>query len=1270
MALVLLFISLLLLTQTSFFREKVKIQVVKLVEEQLKMDFEIEAIEGNFYNNLILKEVKLADADSLLASFGSLKINYELIPLLKKTIYIDSVILVNPQINLWQKADSSWNFNTIVASDDETPAKKSKSFPFEISVEHAAIKDGEINISSFTDIVPAKLADINLVAGASFCKNETAIRLNSFDLRAQNPAIELKKFSGICKMNQKGIQVDSLLFVAGNSTIDFHGKYQSPENLAGKIDSAKINKNDLSIFVPSFKLLCSPGFKVDFVALNDSVSAHVQLNHNEQLLAAEISFESLTNLQSSDKKVPYFAQINFDKFRVNDWIETGSQKGLVNGSLEINGENLTDFNARAQIKGEFENSEYNDLTLDSILLNGIYTGDSIEADISLCSDFGAFWVDGKLINSEIPEYKVRVDLENLELTKFVPELLRTTLNGRVEAEGKGFNPEDFVTEASVNLVGSSVYQIPIDSLDAQLTLKKNNLDIDSIILFAPGAFVSGRGQLNFDSLYLNSSVYGDITSLQMIDSFVDLPVAFKTASTSATIKGPVAALEIVGDVDLFNADAYSLKGDSLQGIYNVAIKGDSTTVDLDAAVFGVKTGSVDVDTVFVDFGYTTDFMDIAADVRWKDVLQARLGSRISIGDTLSVDVSDFEMNTVLANFYLPDTLRARLYNNEKLEIENLILKDRKRDDFVFSANGNISINDTCNFHVEANQFDLSQLNRFLDEQNPLKGYLKSDISIGGVSAKPLINGQIEIKDPGFGPYVVSSMKSNFSYKDENGFVELSIPDMGDSFYASISAPLKISLDSSNFVFDPPKEYNGLLVFDSFDVSEIFSSFTPGDSISGLLNGKIEAKGEIQKPLVCGNLDFTDGYYYNEDLGIDYNDIAASLSFDGNSVDIDTFLVRQKNGMISVYGELDFDSTLVKGEITSSSLQVDANKFLLTKHRNYEIVLDANTFIKSKNQSPEFGGKVKVVRSDLYLPALMSESQSDVENDVPLLVQAIQTPKDSTEQIPGEKSPKKAKEKQSYAFVDQLTGRLEVEIPRNTWIKSDDMRIELSGELEIAKSGPYFELFGNIEVIRGQYILYGRKLNINESEIIFQGGEEMDPTLNIEAEYVFRGSDKVKRYLTLNVTGELSEPEITFLLDGTEISETDGVSVLIFGATSDEIGYGGQNGLLNSIGSNALTSLISSQLSRTIGSQLNLDMIEVTTTENWQSAAFVVGKYITNDIFVIYQRGFGEESGDEITPETVTIEYEINDKLFLRLQSGNSKDSGVDIILKFEEENDK
>ena len=363
--------------------------------------------------------------------------------------------------------------------------------------------------------------------------------------------------------------------------------------------------------------------------------------------------------------------------------------------------------------------------------------------------------------------------------------------------------------------------------------------------------------------------------------------------------------------------------------------------------------------------------------------------------------------------------------------------------------------------------------------------------------------------------------------------------------------------------------------------------------------------------------------------------------------------------------MEFDSTIVKGNIISSSLTADARNFFLAQHRNYEVLIDANTFVRTGDKNPEFGGKIKVIRSDVFLPAFMSDGKNIDENDIPMLVEAVFPKSDSLLlKIKTEKQISRS-EKMQAALLDNLTGKLNVEIPRNTWIKSDDMRIELRGDVDIVKTGPYFELFGNIDIVRGQYVLYGRKLKIKESEIIFQGGEKLDPNLNFTAEYVYRGSDKQKRYLELRVNGKISEPEITFILDGNEITETDGISILIFGSTSDELGYSGQNSLIGSVGSNAVASVIASKLSKTLGTQLNLDMIEVTATENWQSAAFMVGKYITNDIFVMYQRGFGEVEGDEITPETVTVEYELNQYIFLRLQSGSSKTSGADVILKFE-----
>lgn len=1260
----LLITAAMLFTQTSLFKEKVKLRVIDIVENELQLNLNIEELDGNFYNTILLRNVELRDIDSLLVSFSSLEVNYRLWPLLNNKIRIDSVALHEPYVNLWQNTDSTWYFSTILP-ESEQDTLNDKSFNYTIEVGKIAIHDGQIDIGSLINEVPSEINDINLYAQGKYSGAETLVRLSSFQFKSKNPAIELKKLSGKFELNDSGIKVDSLLLVANNSDINFQGAYFSPENFNGTISEGNIDKNDVALFVPSFKLLCSPSVKADVNVRNDSLYAQVLLKNGREQLSATLSLQPFSGLQSDNETVPYQAYVTLDKVNIGNWIDLGVEKTHLNGEVNLDGVNLKDFTSEAVVKAKFKNSSFEEVRVKTLDIDGTYMGDSLRADVVVQSEVGKAALKGKLNLTEEPEYEAEILMNEFELSKMMPDLAYTMLKGKVVAKGKGFDPEKLLATANISLTGSTVYEYPIESVNTFLHVDGSSVTVDTLQAVAPGAAVSGSGQLDLDSMYVNSKLYGNISSLQLIDSIVELPVTFDSVLTVATVSGSVSDLKVDGILDLFHAEGFSVLAETAHANYQLALISDSFNVAVQADVRTIKTGNIELDTVLVDYNFAGEEMDLAAKVSWIDMLDATLKSTIIVGDTISLIVPELEVNSKWANVYLEDTMTATLDQNQFVEINNLTLKDRDLKDFMIAVDGNISASDTGIFEIKINDLDLSELNRFLGEDMVLGGKLNSNFRLYGRSNNPLIDGQLEITDPRYGNYALQSMRSDFSYANDKGSIEVTIPEMGNSFFAGINAPFSLSLDSLQLGFHPPETYEGLFVLDSIDIIEAVKSYAPQDSVRGLLDARIETRGTLDNPQFFGQLHVNDGMYSNKHFGIDYNDIRATVSFNGNEISIDTVLVKQKNGLISVNGELAFDSTIIKGNINSSSVEVDAKNFFLTRHRNYEVLIDANTFVRSENDKPEFGGEIKVLRSDLYLPALMKETQSDVEPDVPMLVEALNESKDSVDSTT--RKTVKVKPKKESKFIDQLTGRLQVEIPRNTWIRSSDIRAELNGELEIVKDGPFFEVFGNVKILRGYYMLYGRKLNLKESELIFQGGEEFDPILNIEAEYVYRSSDKEKRYLYLLIRGNLSEPEITFLLDDAEITETDGISVLIFGATSDEIGYGGNNGLLNSIGSNALASMISSQLSKTIGSTFNLDMIEVTTTENWQSAAFVVGKYITNDIFVIYQKGFGEVSGDEITPETIIIEYEINEKLFLRLQSGSAKESGIDMILKFEQE---
>jgi translocation and assembly module TamB len=234
-----------------------------------------------------------------------------------------------------------------------------------------------------------------------------------------------------------------------------------------------------------------------------------------------------------------------------------------------------------------------------------------------------------------------------------------------------------------------------------------------------------------------------------------------------------------------------------------------------------------------------------------------------------------------------------------------------------------------------------------------------------------------------------------------------------------------------------------------------------------------------------------------------------------------------------------------------------------------------------------------------------------------------------------------------------------------------MRAEIGGELEVVKEGEEFEVFGSIRVFRGNYDLYGKRFTIEQGTLTFNGGAEVNPTLEIDAVYVFRTPSREKKQLMLAITGEALTPVLEFSLDGAQISEGDALSYIIFGRNLSQLTSGQRSAMAadgrskEDVARGAITNLFAGRLSEALGSRLNLDVIEIDAQSDWKSASFVVGKYLTNDLFVSYQRGIGTtRDQDELVPEIVTLEYELSRYIYLQLVAADARNSGFDVIVKY------
>jgi translocation and assembly module TamB len=178
---------------------------------------------------------------------------------------------------------------------------------------------------------------------------------------------------------------------------------------------------------------------------------------------------------------------------------------------------------------------------------------------------------------------------------------------------------------------------------------------------------------------------------------------------------------------------------------------------------------------------------------------------------------------------------------------------------------------------------------------------------------------------------------------------------------------------------------------------------------------------------------------------------------------------------------------------------------------------------------------------------------------------------------------------------------------------------------------------------------------------------MMPNMSIQASYNFRNTQGVTQKLSVDIQGTPDSLGVQFTLDNNSINEGDALSYILFGKSMNELTLDQQQGMAGSGGTMAeavAASLVSSQLTKFLGSKLNVDYLEIKSEGGFENASLTVGKYITKDLFASYEQQFGQTDIKGIPSYQLNLEYEVLKFLYLRMNN-SSIDNGFDVIFKFE-----
>jgi translocation and assembly module TamB len=765
-----------------------------------------------------------------------------------------------------------------------------------------------------------------------------------------------------------------------------------------------------------------------------------------------------------------------------------------------------------------------------------------------------------------------------------------------------------------------------------------------------------------------------IKDLMAIKSFINADTLHAEGDLTGSIKGRTDSLFVETKLKLSQVvyDANSI--DSLTGDVTTFVGNSRVDGFANIQISNTEVHNFAIKNIHLEAGFTQSLVNIILEVDQGDFFRSHLKSKIQLDSVITINIPEISFDVKEQKWQGGSEDMEIVLGESEYLVRNFELASTANlsghEQFIL-ANGNISLVGDEDFELTISGIDLEGVSQILDSPTNFGGIYDMKINLKGTAEEPVIKSTLALSKGKLNNYEYETLRGDVNYLDDVFSWEfVLIPTASDSIEFNGKFPLHLSLtDTITVIKDEPLYIQ--LKSEKYPLTALKTGRFKVENVKGSISCNIEISGTMNTPEPAGFFRIGNGGFRIPEYGLNYENLNLGFSLNQSAVTLEKFKVQRDKGYLSASGSANFDSSLFTGNLKDFHFDLDAKDFFLVRHKHYEIQISAKTFLNGSLESPKFGGEITIPRSNFYLPALTGNKQAakPPETALPRLMVERNKLNSELDSLGKTKIPKDGKEKSSPDIVKNLRGQLRVIIPKNTWIKSPEMRMELSGDIDLVKRGEDFEIFGPIRINRGHYDLFGRRFTIKDGSANFKGGAEINPDLKLEAEYVFRTSARKKRYLRLYVSGDLKKPVLNFTLDDTEISEGDAISYIVFGRSIDELTSGQRNDVSGGsegigVAGNLAANLLSSQLTKAVGGQFNLDYIEVKSDDQWESASFVVGKYLTNDLFVSYEKLIGQSQNDDTAKELVTAEYELTEFLFFQLMGGQAKYNGFDVIFKF------
>lgn len=290
--------------------------------------------------------------------------------------------------------------------------------------------------------------------------------------------------------------------------------------------------------------------------------------------------------------------------------------------------------------------------------------------------------------------------------------------------------------------------------------------------------------------------------------------------------------------------------------------------------------------------------------------------------------------------------------------------------------------------------------------------------------------------------------------------------------------------------------------------------------SGLLEGVADATYDFARDEVTlyGGLALSHGRIVIGGLGQELSDVRARLVLHDRTVALEDLSVRDFDGRMTAKGQLIFDGLTA----LRSELALTLTDFPVRRESAQVSRLTGAMRLRAET-TPER------TRAELTF----GELRVSLPNDLGQGLQTLDEHPDIA--VRGREAPEAPED------PHLLELRIVANDPPFRILRSD-LSAEVAADLTVRHLAPSLTLSGAAEIKRGSFELYGKRFELGESRLAFDGGEEIDPLVSLGAVHRTGGDE-----IGVRVEGRLSDPKISFSHSNPAITETGDIVAQLLGA---------------------------------------------------------------------------------------------------------------------------